>query len=335
MALNLDITHLLAFFLGAVVANPIFGLSNGLKAIVSHVRSLRISPKKGPRPPAQKQPSLRHLKNLQSSSDKHAVEDRGHVLSRYSVSHACTCNKTYLVLRHQVEATYSLETWQRQAYESFVSTLLDKTSVFPCIYATKGYKANEQRFLFLSSDDLSSPANISAIASALLSYLPNSHQLGPNTSLVIICPLNPNPRSVEEYHASYWASCKALRAVDPSPWPQEYPEEIDTDKWCFCFGGIPTFTVVQTPAHVQRHSRYAPSLRLVVQPKWIFDVLFSTPKKRAGALNTVRDLLKGYDDVPLSPDLKDYGAQGSRECEQYFLLDENRTAVCPYKTLVA
>ena len=51
------------------------------------------------------------------------------------------------------------------------------------------------------------------------------------------------------------------------------------------------------------------------------------------ALRTVRDLLREYDGVPLSPDLKNYGEDGSRESEQYFLLDENVTAVCPYKNL--
>lgn len=210
---------------------------------------------------------------------------------------------------------------------------MNKTNTFPCIYAAKGYIANEQRFLFLGSDDLSSPSNIALVASALASYLPQSQYLGPNTSLVIICPPAPHTRTVEEYHALYWSMLKSLQPLDPKPWPADYPQDIDTDKWCFCFNGEPTFTVVQTPAHRKRHSRYAPSLRIVVQPKWIFDVLFSTEKKREGALKAVRGLMEGYDSVGLSPDLKNYGEKGSRESLQYFLLDENRSAVCPYQRL--
>ena len=236
-------------------------------------------------------------------------------------------------IRHQVEAAYGPTTWQRKAYDSFVCTLLEKSSVFPCIYATKGYKANEQRFVFLESENLSLPSNVSAIASALIAYLPQSRKLGPNTSLVVLCRPSTTPRSVQAYHDTFWACLKALHALDPKTWPTTYPEEIDSDEWCFCFNGEPTFTVIQTPAHKQRQTRYAPSLRVVIQPKWIFDVLFSSDKKRAHALQTVRALVKNFDSVAVSPDLRNFGDKGSRESQQYFLLDENVSTVCPYTTL--
>ena len=237
--------------------------------------------------------------------------------------------------RYQVESSYATQTWQREAYDSFVATLIAKSPVFPCIYATKGFKANEQRFLFLNSDHLSSPSNTSAVASALINYLTQSRQLGPNTSLVILCRSSQSPRSVKDYHDDYWRFLKSLRSLDAKPWPAEFPEETNSDTWCFCFNGIPTFTVVQTPAHEHRHSRYAPNLRVIIQPKWIFDVLFSTPQKRTGALKVVRELMRDYDDIPISPDLKNYGEEGSRESRQYFLLDENVSALCPYETLTA
>ena len=62
--------------------------------------------------------------------------------------------------------------------------------------------------------------------------------------------------------------------------------------------------MIQTPSHEQRVSRYAKGLTIVFQPKWIFDILFSTDAKRAGALAKVRALLKVYDPVPVSPELK-------------------------------
>lgn len=69
--------------------------------------------------------------------------------------------------------------------------------------------------------------------------------------------------------------------------------------------------------------------------QWIFDILFSSEAKRAGALGKVRSLLKKYDPVPVSPELKNYGDEGSREAKQYFLLDENVPASCPYSRLGA
>lgn len=69
--------------------------------------------------------------------------------------------------------------------------------------------------------------------------------------------------------------------------------------------------------------------------QWIFDILFSSDAKRAGALGKVRALLKKYDPVPVSPELKNYGDTGSREARQYFLLDENLPASCPFSELAS
>ena len=55
--------------------------------------------------------------------------------------------------------------------------------------------------------------------------------------------------------------------------------------------------------------------------------------KRAGALSKVRALLAKYDPIPVSPELKNYGDFGSRESKQYFLMDENEPASCPYEKL--
>jgi FPC/CPF motif-containing protein YcgG len=61
--------------------------------------------------------------------------------------------------------------------------------------------------------------------------------------------------------------------------------------------------------------------------------LFSTAVKKTGAVNKIRSLLKIYDPMPISPELKNYGEPGSRESTQYFLLDENVPASCPFSML--
>ena len=131
----------------------------------------------------------------------------------------------------------------------------------------------------------------------------------------------------------FWQLLDGLAKLDQKPWPSNVPRDIDTDKWCLCFGGEPFFTVVQTPAHRLRRSRYARDLAVVFQPKWIFDILFSTDAKRAGALVKVRSLLAKYNHISVSPELVNYGERGSRESKQYFLLDENVPASCPYSQL--
>jgi FPC/CPF motif-containing protein YcgG len=176
---------------------------------------------------------------------------------------------TYLSSRAEVEAKFAEGTWQRQAYNTYTTTLLDEDRIFPCIYATKGYKGNEQRFLFIDTDDLSELRHAEALAAALDAYLPISRNLGPNTSLVLLAQETSKPREMEEYLDGFWKLLNNLATVDRAAWPKDVPKDIDTDKWCLCYGGEPFFTVVQTPAHQKRASRYAPGVTIVFQPKWI------------------------------------------------------------------
>ncbi|KAG1883557.1 YqcI/YcgG family-domain-containing protein [Suillus subluteus] len=236
--------------------------------------------------------------------------------------------------RAQVTAAFPQGTWQRNAYEDYKAVLLDEELIFPCVYATKGFKSDDQLYLFIDSDDLSDPRHIRTLAKGLSTYLPQARQLGPNTSLVLLAKQNDNnSRTVEEYNTLFWELLNGLAKLDEKPWPSNIPRDIDTNRWCFCFGGEQFFTVIQTPAHQVRRTRYAPGLTMVFQPKWIFDILFSTDAKRAGALAKVRALLSKYDPIPVSPELKNYGEEGSRESKQYFLLDDNVPAPCPYDKL--
>ena len=205
---------------------------------------------------------------------------------------------------------------------------------FPCVYATKGYKSNDQRYLFIHSDDPSEPRNVRLIGQALQLYFRMSRSCGPNTTLVILSPPTPHPRTVERYNLDFWAFLRGLRVFDGKPWPQNIPQGTGENKWAFCFDGEPWFPAVLTPAHSKRQSRYAPNLVYVMQPKWIFDILFNTPEKRYGACEKVRALVTDFDDVPLSPDVAHYGEPGTTESRQYYLLDENTRSFCPYDDLL-
>lgn len=141
---------------------------------------------------------------------------------------------------------------------------------------------------------MSDSRHIRALASALAVYLPQSRALGPNTSLVLLAKQNPNPRTMDEYNSGFWALLDGLAKLDEKAWPDDVPKDINTDRWCFCFAGEPFFSVVQTPAHMNRVSRYAKGVTIVFQPKWIFDVLFSSDAKRAGSIAKVRGLLAQY-----------------------------------------
>lgn len=236
--------------------------------------------------------------------------------------------------------TFDAESWQRRGYEDFSSMILARdhnSKTFPCVYATLGYKANQHYYCFLESEAISDPVNTRLIANYLTQYLSIARSSGPNTSLVIMCRStqieSEGSKTIQDYLYSFWACLKALRDQDTHDWPTEYPKDTESERWCFCFNSIPLFIVGMTPAHQKRRSRHAPNFCLVIQPKWLFDALFSTQAKREAACRKVRGLVEKYDEIPLSPDVSDYGKRGTSEARQYFLLDDNVPSICPYRKL--
>jgi FPC/CPF motif-containing protein YcgG len=157
--------------------------------------------------------------------------------------------------RRKVEERFPFGQWQRQSYEAFLSAILSNDSVtFPCIYATKGFKANGHRYLFLRSDDMHDKENIRLLAAALRLYLStnSASKLGPNTSLVVLFPIFRTSRSVKEYYDAYWDCLRELHQMDRKPWPSHIPVDMDTPLWRFCFAGEPLFSAALTPGHEKR-----------------------------------------------------------------------------------
>ena len=224
--------------------------------------------------------------------------------------------------------------WQRVAFEEFENTLLARernSKRFPCVYATKGFRANDHRYIFLDSEDPSEPRNIHILGPAIRAYLHEAHNLGPNTSFVIICAPSETLSTVEEYNNRFWNFLRGLRIYDSKAWPEDVPANTSSDHWTFCFDGEPLFPIALTPAHEKRRSRYALNLLIAMQPKWVIENLMSTPEKRKSATGTVRGLLKDYDDVDISPDLGDFGTPGMSESRQLTLSDGDYTSACPYE----
>jgi FPC/CPF motif-containing protein YcgG len=246
-----------------------------------------------------------------------------------TLSNHCPCRT-----RKQILEQFSRDSWQLQAYEAFAEKLGDRKRIFPCIYATKGLRADELAFVFLEYQDPTTPEAIEKYAKAILAYDYKSHDYGDNTSLVVLYPDTAEQHTVEEYHSQFWAFLKGLKRLDPKPWPGHINENTDSPFWAMCFDGKMSFWAVLTPAHSRRRSRYLPNLAIIYQPRWIFEELLSTDAKRTAALETVRGLIDKYDDpLPKSPDLGNFGQLGKSESYQYFSMDENITQPCPYEKL--
>ncbi|KXN82447.1 hypothetical protein AN958_02550 [Leucoagaricus sp. SymC.cos] len=122
---------------------------------------------------------------------------------------------------------YPEGTWQRTAYDDYVHVLLDEELIFPCIYVTKGFKADNQAYVFIDSNDLSDPRHIRTLADGLADYLSKARSLGPNTSLVLLAKQNPNPRTVEEYQTLFWRLLDGCAKIDEKPKYDPIPVSLD------------------------------------------------------------------------------------------------------------
>ena len=120
---------------------------------------------------------------------------------------------------------------QREASDAFGARLTDPDHTFPCIYATKGYRANELRYLFIASEDIDDARNAQMIAAGILNYHVDAKRMGKNTSLLIMAPPPTRARTVEQYNTMFWALLRQLRKLDPAPWPADVPRETQARSW--------------------------------------------------------------------------------------------------------
>lgn len=215
---------------------------------------------------------------------------------------------------------------------------------FPCVYATKGFKASEHRYLFLSSPDPNNKPNMRLLASGLREYVEaaTAQTLGPLNALTVLFPRPDSPASkkekyplntLEDYHANLWNLLNHLARMDTSPWPADIPPNTSDPLWRFSFAGQAVFVAAMTPAHQARRSRFCGCYALVLQLADNFDVVFATPVRKAGAIGKVRGLLREFDLVGISPELKDYGDKEGREAKQYFLMDGDEGVGSPFEVL--
>ncbi|MFZ6746190.1 YqcI/YcgG family protein [Undibacterium sp. JH2W] len=228
--------------------------------------------------------------------------------------------------RAGVQENFSAGTWQNSAFADFSQRIEGRSSPFPCHFGTAGFRKNELRFFY--SED----GNVSSIAHALEHYVKTCRAFGSNTSFVVTLKTD-EVLSVEKYHQVFWNLLSGLAKNDQAPWPNDIPVEVENSAWEFCFAGEALFVVCTTPAHMHRQSRYSPHFSMLFQPRWVFANILDTPEKAKKAFNSVRVLLKDYDDAALSPYLGMYGNPDNREHLQYFLSDDKTPLGCPFKSM--
>ncbi|MDJ0627711.1 MAG: YqcI/YcgG family protein [Rhodobacter sp.] len=232
-----------------------------------------------------------------------------------------------MLTRSEIQCEHQeLETWKTVLFSEFVANLESKTKPFPCIFGAAGLNKDELRFVFLDR------VCAGSLAPVLFYYLKSARKFGDNTSLVVF--FRPEPvQSLEVYERRFWNLLADLAQNDPAPWPSDFPDQIQDERWEFCFAGEPVFVVCNSPAHVLRQSRRSSSFMVTFQPRWVFDTILGTPEAARRSTTKVRKRLVNYDAVEISPHLGLYGEKGKYEYKQYFLRDDNGEVQCPFASL--
>lgn len=221
--------------------------------------------------------------------------------------------------------------WAAAAVESLDRAMVDLLLPFPCTFGVDAYRRNALRFVFV--DDACGAAGLTKLATSLSAYLAISHTLGKVTSLLAFLDTSSWCTTMVDHERQFWRILQHLHDVDTHPWPGEYPQDPDSPRWEFCYGGVAMFVVCATPAHQGRRSRQAHCMLMTFQPRFVFDGLEHGTAAGDAARRIIRRRLAAYDDVPVYPHLAGYGQPGTREWRQYFITDSNEDVLrrCPLR----
>lgn len=208
--------------------------------------------------------------------------------------------------------------------------MLTEPQVYPCIYATKGFKANEHRYVFVERLDPSSgslsAATLDALAEGFDAYAQTWRTTGPMTSLVVLTtPSNAAKQdntSLTDDRKRFWDLLRAISDRDPTAWPSTIPEDVTKPAWTLSFRGERFVALALTPRYQLRQSRYCDSFVLAFQPIAIFQDLLATPEKQASAVSKVRALTDSLDGMPYSLDVIAVG-DGKQSVSTMFFLSDN------------
>ncbi|UQZ36627.1 hypothetical protein C2I18_25680 [Paenibacillus sp. PK3_47] len=227
------------------------------------------------------------------------------------------------------ESGHALEDWKREAYRLFAFKMSDRKALFPCIPATQAFALGHLRYAFMPAPSQESAGE--KLAEAIAEYGRSSRTFGDYSSLVVFFEAEEEIREVTGYETLFWDLLSRASTVDPSPWPEDIPEDPEQAMWEFCCDNERYFVYCGTPAHTSRQSRNFPYFMLALTPRWVLDHWNANPHKAAAIAPRIRARLAAYDTIPAHPELKQYGSEGNLEYKQYFLRDDDTSAGgCPF-----
>ncbi len=228
----------------------------------------------------------------------------------------------------------SVPDWAGEVIGDFRTSLSHKD--FPCLFAQKSLKDNDQFFQFLDSD--CRQYDLAALRNGLIEYVKLVRQSTIRQCLIMPLIVFVKPveedMSLSDYHGLAWSILQFLHNHDPSPWPDDIPLDPEHFLWSFCFNGEQLFVNFSCPKHTIHRSRsLCQSLCLVINPRKNFDEVADISAQGQLIRKTIRERVERYDGLPASDDLGTYGDPSNREWLQYQMIEDgtDRLDQCPLR----
>lgn len=223
--------------------------------------------------------------------------------------------------------------WHKEVTASLESCLSDVG--FPCVFSKRAFRKDIIKFLFV--EDMSN-AGLCHLARGILEFVRLSSDWDGNLDkahpLIVAFSFSCiSSGSIEDYHRFGWSVLQKLHEYDQGEWPQDVARDADNPMWSMCFGGMPLFFNMSTPANKLRRSRnLGPNFIMVVNPRERFDIVAGDNPEGRKVRSTIRNRISRYDGQPHANQLGTYG-ENSHEWKQYGLIDENKdiTGACPFR----
>jgi FPC/CPF motif-containing protein YcgG len=211
--------------------------------------------------------------------------------------------------------------WGGAALDEFHAQVTNAERPFPCTFGVSALRRGHLRFAFV--EDSPGQSEWPELPGQLASYLETYREIAQITSFVTFFRPAVEGLGLDTLEERFWATLQYLHDHDPSPWPDDVPQDPEDPAWEFCFGGHPIFVVCNTPAHDRRQSRWNSAMVITFQPRTVFDGLDAGTPRGDAARRVIRRRLADYDEVEACPVLGPYGHPGYREWKQYFLPNDN------------
>jgi FPC/CPF motif-containing protein YcgG len=223
--------------------------------------------------------------------------------------------------------------WVQEHYRDFHEFVASESRPHPCGFGVAAEKRRKLRYSFVNREEISRPLDL---ARTLLAFQALAPTIGGRPALIVFVDV-PTTLDAAEQEAAFWSLVQSLHDLDEAPWPDTIPTDLDDPLWQFCFAGEPWFINGHGTTYQKRLSRSSRrGLFLVLQTHANLDGIVGHTPAAEVVRRDIRQAVRGYDLVDLSPDFTIYGDPAGREWKQYWLTDDNapRTGTCPLKIRV-